>query len=127
MPRPSTAITFQGAYPIGDTDVNALPVKELGPAIAFYTKVLGFQLVHRKETAVLKRNNATIGLARNDADPEQASVYFAVNGLNRLREEYLAVGLEPGAIRVDQHEGKSYRLFFAKEPYGVCFCFGEPA
>jgi hypothetical protein len=20
-----------------------------------------------------------------------------------------------------------YRVFFAKEPYGVCFCFGQPA
>ncbi len=26
-------VAFTGAFPIGDTDIQALPVKELGPAI----------------------------------------------------------------------------------------------
>jgi lactoylglutathione lyase len=116
---------FNGAFPIGDTNVNALPVKELGPAIGYYTQVLGFTLVSRDKIAVLKRNEATIGLEVNDADPEQASCYFSVSDVEALRDELAAKGIEPSEIRVDNHGGKSYRVFFAKEPYGVCFCFGQ--
>lgn len=118
---------FNGAYPIGDTNVNALPVKELGPAIGYYTQVLGFTLVSCDTVAVLKRDEATIGLAVNGADPEQASCYFAVSDVEKLRKELSAKGIEPTEIRVDRHGGKSYRVCFAKEPYGVCFCFGQEA
>ncbi len=118
---------FNGVFPIGDTNVNALPVKDLGPAIGYYTQVLGFALVSRDKIAVLKRDDATIGLEVNDADPEQASCYFAVSDVEALREELAAKGIEPSEVRLDNHGGKTYRVFFAKEPYGVCFCFGQAA
>lgn len=125
LPSP---VFFRNVHPIGDTDVRALPVKELGPAIGYYTQVLGFALVSRHDkTAVLQRDEAVIGLAVNDADPEQASCYFAVNGVEALREELAAKGIEPSALDVQEHEGNAYRVFFAKEPYGVCFCFGQAA
>ena len=38
-------VVFQSVSPIGDTDIKALPVSSLGPAIAYYTQVLGFSLV----------------------------------------------------------------------------------
>ena len=41
------------------------------------------------------------------------------------RVELAAKGVEPSELRFDQHNGKRLRIFFAKEPYGVCFCFGE--
>ena len=120
-------IAFQGAYPIGG-DVHNIPVKELGPAIAFYTRLLGFQLVSREDgRAVLRRDAAEIGLTRSGEDPEQVSVYFAVKGLEALHAEITTTGLEPSQIRPDKHADKDYKVFFAKEPYGVCFCFGEPA
>jgi len=119
---------FKGVYPIGDTDPSALPVKDLGPAIGFYTQVLGFKLVTKEGgKAVLRRNDAEIGLAVNGDDPEQASCYFSVSDVDDLRRELDATGIEPSAIRVDEHQGNRYRVFFAKEPYGVCFCFGQPA
>src|SRR5688572_22134614 len=34
--------TFQNVFPIGETDTDALPVREIGPAIGYYTNVLGF-------------------------------------------------------------------------------------
>jgi len=121
-------VTFAGAFPIGDTDMQALPVRELGPAIGYYTQVLGFRVSQKTErTALLQRDAAQIGLAVNDADPEQASCYFAVNNVAALREELAAKGIEPSPIRPDQHGGRSMSIFFAKEPYGVCFCFGQPA
>jgi lactoylglutathione lyase len=124
----SQQLFFKGVYSIGDTDTQALPVKELGPAIGYYTQVLGFSLVSKSEkTAVLQRDEATIGLAVNGKDPEQASCYFAVGDVEALRRELEAKGIEPSPLRLDEHEGKRYRVFFAKEPYGVCFCFGQPA
>jgi len=124
----SDSILFQGVYPIGDTATNALPVKDLGPAIGYYTQVLGFSLVEKDDQkAILKRDTVQIGLARNGSDPEQASCYFAVSDVEGLRAELASKGIEPSPIRLDQHDGKTYRVFFAKEPYGVCFCFGQPA
>ncbi len=122
----SDPIKFDSVHPIGDTDVNALPVKDLGPAIAFYKHVLGFSLISKdSKKAVLGRDTAEIGLEINALDPEQISCYFSVSPLDALWQEYTDKGIEPSPIRVDSYNGKSYRVFFAKEPYGVCFCFGE--
>ena len=124
----SNTIVFQSVHPIGDTNVNALPVKEFGPAIGYYTQILGFRLVEKQnEIVILQRDNVKIGLACNGGDPEQASCYFAVSDVDALRQELQEKGIEPSALRVDEHGGKRYRVFFAKEPYGVCFCFGQPA
>jgi hypothetical protein len=125
MPR---SVVFQAVYPIGDTDTGALPVKEIGPAIGYSSQVLGFSLVSKeKTTAVLSRDEVRIGLAVNGRDPEQASCYFAVSDVESLHGELAAKGIEPGIVDVQEHEGTRYRVFFAKEPYGVCFCFGQPA
>ncbi len=50
-----------------------------------------------------------------------------VSDVEALRSELDAKGIEPGHVGVQEHEGKAFRVFFAKEPYGVCFCFGQPA
>ena len=119
-------VVFERVSPIGDTDTNGLPVKDIGPAVGYYTQVLGFSLVSKtSEGAVLRRDSVEIGLAKNDADPEQASCYFAVTNVEALREELAAKGIEPSPLRVDDYGGKKYHVFFAKEPYGVCFCFGQ--
>ncbi len=119
-------VTFQGVYPIGDTKTNALPVKSLGPAIGYYTRVLGFTVLERGEkSAVLQRDSAQIGLCENSDDPENASCYFSVLGLEELLAEYVAAGIEPSAIRDEVYDGQNLHIFFAQEPYGVCFCFGE--
>lgn len=119
---------FKSVSPIGDTDTQALPVKELGPAIGYYTQVLGFSLVAKEPgRATLRRDEVEIGLAVNGADPEQASCYFSVSDVEALHGELEARGIEPSAVHVQKHAGREYRVCFAKEPYGVCFCFGEPA
>jgi len=79
----SSQAVFRSVFPIGDTDTNALPVKELGPAIGYYTQVLGFALVSKDtQSAVLQRDGVRIGLARNGSDPEQASCYFGVSPIS---------------------------------------------
>ena len=124
MPR---SIFFKAVGPNGETDINALPVKEVGPAVGYYTQCLGFTLVSRdRTTAVLRRDDVQIGLSVNDEDPEQASCWFSVGDVDALRREYEAKGIGPGIVDEQQYDGKPYRVFFAKEPYGVCFCFTEP-
>ena len=121
-------VRFGSAHPIGETDINALPVKELGPAIGYYTQVLGFTVRQKTDsTALLRRDTAQIGIAVNGADPEQASCYFAVSDVAALREELAGKGIEPSPVRSEQHGDRPHVIFFAKEPYGVCFCFGQNA
>ena len=57
--------------PVSDEDASALPVKDLGPAIAFYEAVLGFAAVSRDaSTAVLARDGVRLGLVRRgDHEP----------------------------------------------------------
>jgi len=118
---------FKDVGPIGDTDTNALPVKEIGPAIGYYTQVLGFSLVERDQTSArLRRDNVQIGLAVNGRDPEQASCWFSVGDVDALWRELDSKFASPGIIDEQEFGGERYRVFFAKEPYGVCFCFSHP-
>jgi lactoylglutathione lyase len=117
---------FRGVYPIGDTDTNELPIRKVGPAVAYYTRILGFSLLSKSDDrALLARDQARIGLAVNGRDPEQASCYFEVSDIEALRTELLALGIEPSELREEQYGGKRQRIFLAQEPFGVCFCFGQ--
>jgi len=123
----SDGVHFRAAGPIGDTDIRALPVREIGPAVGYYTHCLGFTLVAKdKASAVLKRDDVEIGLAVNGRDPEQASCWFSVDDVDALWREYDSKGLGPGIVDRMDHGGQALRVFFAKEPYGVCFCFTPP-
>jgi catechol 2,3-dioxygenase-like lactoylglutathione lyase family enzyme len=107
------------------------PVRELEPQIAFYTGVLGFALAGRDQvSAALERDGIRIELVVTpDHDPATSgSCYFDVSDVDALRQELLAAGATPGAIEVQEHGGRRFRLFFLKEDYdNYCFCFGEPA
>lgn len=123
----SQGLFFRATGPIGDTDTMALPVREIGPAVGYYTQCLGFSLVSKdRTTARLKRDDVEIGLAVNGLDPEQASCWFSVGDVEALWREYDAKGIGPGIIDEQVFDGTPYRVFFAKEPYGVCFCFTQP-
>jgi lactoylglutathione lyase len=122
----SNPTRFSGVFPIGNTDPLRLPVKDVGPAIAFYVSVLGFSLAEREGNgAILTRGDAQIRLEQNELDPEQASVYFEVESVDDLHAELKAKLIEPTDIMLNKHGENEYRVFFAKEPYGVCFCFGR--
>jgi lactoylglutathione lyase len=120
-------VFFKAAGPIGDTDINALPVKEIGPAVGHYTQCLDFTLVSKDGTTTrLRRDDVRIGLTVNGRDPEQASCWFSAGDVDALWRENDARGIGPGVIDEQEYDGKPYRVFFAKEPYGVCFCFTQP-
>lgn len=124
----SPAPVFRAVGPIGDTDTDALPVAAIGPAVESYARLLGFRSVFEGEsTAILERDEVRIGLAVNGRDPEQASCWFSVSDVDALHAELASRGISPGSIDLQEYDGKPLRLFFAKEPYGVCFCFTQPA
>lgn len=127
---------FKAVYPISDDDPNALPVKDVASAIGFFRTVLGFSVVASDSTtAVLKRDDVQIGLIRKEShDPLQAgSCYIDVDDVEAVRRELEGNGAKPGAIQIQQHDGKSFRVFFVREcdimesHNGYCFCFGQPA
>ena len=85
----SQGVFFGAVGPIGETDTDALPVKEIGPAVGYYTQCLGFSLVSKdRTTAKLKRDDVRIGLAVNGRDPEQASCWFSVGDVDALRRSW---------------------------------------
>lgn len=122
---------IKGVYPISGEDLTALPVREIGPAVAFYTSVLGFSVVASDETtATVRRDDARLGLVRVPGHkPEEAgSCAFAVTDLDAMHAELSGRGLDLGGIRIDQWDGKKYRVFFLREAEdGYCFCFHQPA
>jgi len=122
---------FSGVYPISGEDLSALPVKAIGPAVAFYQSVLGFSVVASDEaTATLRRDDVRLGLVRKpDHKPEEAgSCAFAVADLDAMHRELDGRGLDLGGIRIDEWDGKKYRVFFLRESEdGYCYCFSQPA
>ena len=121
---------FNAVHPISGEDLSALPVKAIGPAVAFYQSVLGFSVVASDEaTATLQRDDVRVGLIRKpDHKPEEAgSCAFAVANLDALHQELDGRGLDLGGIRIDEWDGKKYRVFFLREAgNGYCYCFSQP-
>ena len=121
---------LKAVAPISGEDTNALPVKDVGPAVAFYESVLGFSVISRDTgAAALARDDVRIGLVRKpDHKPGEAgSLAFAVDDLDRMHREIQTRGGRPGEFGTDQWGGKHYRTFFLREDEnGYCYCFYQP-
>jgi lactoylglutathione lyase len=127
---------FKSVSPIGSGDFNAIPVRDIAPAVEFYTRVLGFStVIQDAKSASLRRDDVQIGLVADEShDPRRAgSFYFDTVDLEALRLELQGNGAKPGAMGMQEHQGRRYRLFFLREcdmmesHDGYCFCFGQPA
>ena len=122
---------LNGVYPISGEDLSALPVKAIGPAVAFYRDVLGFTVVSQNdEKATVQRDDARLGLVvQPDHDPGEAgSCAFGVADLDAMHKELNGRGLDLGGIDTQEWDGKRYFVFFLREPEnGYCYCFSQPA
>jgi catechol 2,3-dioxygenase-like lactoylglutathione lyase family enzyme len=122
---------LQSVAPVSNEDTGALPVKELGPAVAFYESVMGFTTLEREPTqAVLRRDDAQIGLvAKDDHQPSEAgSLAFAVDDLDTVHRELSERRGKPGEFGRSARGGKQYRTFFMREDEnGYCYCFYHAA
>ena len=121
---------LKAVCPIADEDTKALPVKDLGPAIAFYQGVLGFSVVSCDSfRAALTRDEVRIGLVQKvDHEPGKAgSLALAVDDLEAMHRELQATGGNPGEFGIDEWDGKQHRTFFLREDKnGYCYCFYCP-
>ena len=121
---------FKAVVPVSDEDTNALPVKNLGAAIAFYESILGFSVIGRDaSTAALARDEVRLGLVvKSDLRPEQAgSLAFEVDDLDAMHRELQARGGKPGVFGIDEWHGKQHHTFFLREEQdGYCYCFYRP-
>jgi hypothetical protein len=120
-------VKLKSVSPISNENTSALPVRELGPAIAYYESVMGFSVFSRDaSTATLQRDGAQIGLViKRDHQPRGAgSLAFAVDDLDALHRELSERGGKPGEFGIDEWGGKQFRTFFMREEQnGYCYCF----
>ncbi|MDX6613044.1 MAG: hypothetical protein QOD75_2230 [Blastocatellia bacterium] len=121
---------LQSVYPYAGDAMN-LPVGDVDAAIPFYETVMGFQVISRSDSphrsAILKRDEISIGLAENGGDPEQNGCFFKVDNAETAFAELKSHGLDredPG-FRIDQYGDKSFKVFFVVAPDGLCYCLGE--
>jgi lactoylglutathione lyase len=116
--------------PISGEDTNALPVKEIAPAVAFYQSSLRFAVVRQDATtAILWRDDVRIGLVRDPAhDPKKAgSIAFKVDDLDALHVELKATHSDVGGFDTQEWGGRRHRVFFLREAEnGYCYCFYRP-
>ena len=121
---------FKTANPYLEDAMN-LPVADVDAAIPFYERVMGFQVVSRKDapqkSVVLGRDEIQIGLAENGGDPTQEGCFFEVDNVEAAFDELKSNGLanKDAGFRIDQHGATAYRVFFVVAPDGLCFCLGE--
>ncbi len=119
---------FEAAFPYQD-DVLALPVTDLDQASQWYAKHFGMREVERRDqpvpTVILERDGTRIGFAINGGDPSQDGAAVLVSGIEPLRDEFQATGLEIGNERIDERDGKRFKVFFIVAPDGLCYYFHE--
>jgi catechol 2,3-dioxygenase-like lactoylglutathione lyase family enzyme len=118
---------IKSVHPISGENTDALPVRDLARAIAYYTTALGFSVTsHDSDTAFLVRDGVRIGVARkeNHQPGEAGSVAFAIDDLDAMHRELQLSGASPGDFGVSHWGGKQYRTFFVREDdNGYCYCF----
>lgn len=125
------AAVYKRAVPYADDAMN-LPVENVEDAVPFYTRIMGFQVVERKDVphkaAVLSRDRIRIGLVENGGDPTQEGCFFEVDDVEAAFAELKTNGLDKddARYRVDKYGDTSYRVFFVVAPDGLCYCIGEP-
>jgi catechol 2,3-dioxygenase-like lactoylglutathione lyase family enzyme len=121
---------FKSAHPYLDDAMN-LPVKNVEAAIPFYERIMGFQVVSRKDapcrSALLGRDGIQIGLAENGGDPTQEGCFFEVDNAETAFDELKSNGLrkDDAGFRIDQYGATAYKVFFVVAPDGLCYCLGE--
>jgi catechol 2,3-dioxygenase-like lactoylglutathione lyase family enzyme len=125
----TTRSHFEAIFPIGDTNPQDLPVRELEAAVRFYQDHMGFAVQERTASplpsALLRRDDVTMRLAENGGDPEQASCFIRVSDVDAAIAEMQGQGLDVSPPRVDRTGNGDFRVFFVRAPDGLCYCLGR--
>jgi catechol 2,3-dioxygenase-like lactoylglutathione lyase family enzyme len=120
---------FKAAFPY-QRDILALPVVDVEATARWYTQCFGMVEVERRDqpvpTIVLERDGTRIGFSVNGGDPSQDGAAILVSGIDAMRSELEANGVEIGNWRVDERNGQRLQVFFVVAPDGLCYYFHEP-
>lgn len=119
---------FQSASPYQD-DLFGLPVTDLDQASSWYITHFGMTEVERKSepcpAVILERDGVRIGFAINGGDPTQDGAAIRVQNIDALRSQLQSRGAAVGDLRVDDHDGEKFNVFFVVAPDGLCYYFHE--
>ncbi len=120
---------FLAAYPFAD-DVLKLPVEDIERTAKWYGDAFGLQEIERRDSplpaVIMARDGVQLGFAVNGGDAEQEGAAILVSDIGRARAELEAKGIKIGDWRVDERDGRKYRVFFVVAPDGLCFYFHQP-
>ena len=123
-----TATLFEAAFPYGD-DILGLPVTDIDQAATWYAEHFGLTEVERQTSPVpsviMERDGVRIGFAINGLDPGNEGAAIRVACLDRTKEEWASRGVPIANERVDERDGKQYRVFFVVAPDGLCYYFHQ--
>jgi catechol 2,3-dioxygenase-like lactoylglutathione lyase family enzyme len=124
----SDASRFKAAYPY-QQDVLQLPVTDLDTASQWYASHFGMLEVERRTepypVVILERDGVRLGFEINGADAAQDGAAILVSGIDAMRRDLEARGVETGNLRVDQRRGQKFQVFFVTAPDGLCYYFHE--
>lgn len=124
-----SSASFRAAYPY-QNDVLALPVADSQEAAAWYVQNFGMQEVERgtqpNSYVILERDGVKIGFAENGGDSTQDGAAVLVSGISEIRTELESRGVKLSDWRVDENDGKQFKVFFVVAPDGLCYYFHEP-
>lgn len=125
----SASRLYEAAYPFAK-DVLALPVEDIDRAAEWYGPRFGLVEVERSATPVptviMERDGVRIGFAVNGGDASNDGAAILVTDIHRARRELEAGGVKIANSRVDERDGKKYRVFFVVAPDGLCYYFHQP-
>ncbi|ARU60293.1 hypothetical protein CBW65_03860 [Tumebacillus avium] len=113
---------FKGAIPL-------IMVEDLDAAMTFYTEKLGFNVafVSEWEYNGVERDGVQLHLGKDKANPvtpHGVHLYFHVESVDALREEFLASGAITEEVKVvDQPYGN--RELYVSDPFGYQIGFYE--
>lgn len=112
------------------SDVLALPVKDVEKAVSWYSEHFGMKEIARLSdpfsTVILEREGIRIGFAVNGGDASQDGAAIQVSNIHQMREELESTGIKTVNWRVDERDGQQFQVFFVVAPDGLCFYFHEP-
>lgn len=120
---------LEAAHPFQD-DVLALPVEDLDATAQWYADAFGLTEVERHEdpvpTVILERDCVQIGFAINGGDAGMDGAAILVTDIKAARAELRKNGIKVKNWRIDERDGKKFRVFFVVAPDGLCYYFHQP-
>ncbi|MGE3182737.1 MAG: VOC family protein [Phycisphaerae bacterium] len=118
---------FLAAFPYAE-DILGLPVADIDSAARHYGATFGLKEVERRDdppTVIMERDGVRIGFAVNGRDPSQEGAAILVSNIDRAKTELEANGVSTGNRRVDERDGKRFKVFFVVAPDGLCYYFHQ--